>query len=91
MAPLIEAAGSRARVAAALDSGNVARAVREGLTDVQADRWAVALGLHPAMVWPGWFDAALRGLDAVHVAEGWRQAWLHDEAQVTPEPFGAVA
>lgn len=28
------------------------------LDDWTADRAAVALGLHPAMVWPGWFAEA---------------------------------
>lgn len=29
---------------------------RNGLTDTQADRAAVALGLHPANVWPDWWS-----------------------------------
>ncbi|MFN0090128.1 MAG: MerR family transcriptional regulator [Acidimicrobiales bacterium] len=26
----------------------------EGLSDLQADRAAIAVGLHPALVWPDW-------------------------------------
>jgi hypothetical protein len=32
------------------------RVLDEGLSEWQADRWAVKLGLHPGMVWPQWFD-----------------------------------
>lgn len=39
--------------------GNVYRALREGLSDSMADRWACALGRHPAEVWDGWFDAVV--------------------------------
>ncbi len=35
----------------------VYRAAKEGLTDVQADRWAVRCGYHPSEVWgDAWFD-----------------------------------
>ena len=33
------------------------RRERRVMTDVTADRYAVAAGLHPASVWPEWFDA----------------------------------
>lgn len=33
----------------------VSTAAAEGLTDTQADRWAVALGFHPSEVWPSWW------------------------------------
>jgi hypothetical protein len=33
------------------------RARRAGLTIAQADRWAVAAGYHPAVVWPEWAEA----------------------------------
>ena len=26
----------------------------DGLTSLEADRWAIACGWHPAAVWPGW-------------------------------------
>lgn len=29
---------------------------RNGLTDVQADRAATAVGLHPCLLWPEWWD-----------------------------------
>ena len=34
-----------------VDNGQMRRACREGLTWLSADRWAVALGFHPAEVW----------------------------------------
>ena len=39
---------------------SVYRARIHGLTVWQADRYAIAAGLHPALVWDGWFteDAA---------------------------------
>lgn len=37
-------------------------ASRRGLSDLQADRWAVRLGLHPAEVWgSSWYDGAADG------------------------------
>lgn len=27
-----------------------------GLTDRQADRWAIAFGYHPSNIWPEWFS-----------------------------------
>lgn len=53
----------------------------EFLTDVQADRWAVACGHHPEQVWPGWIEAGLSPRDDLFVnGGGWRQGWLHLEA-----------
>lgn len=31
------------------------RASSEGLTTWTADRYAAAIGLHPALVWPDWY------------------------------------
>src|SRR5262245_6674250 len=37
-------------------------ASRQGLSDVQADRWAVRLGLHPVEVWgSSWYDGVSDG------------------------------
>ena len=37
----------------------VQNARRRGLNDRQADHWATAIGLHPALIWgPEWFEAA---------------------------------
>lgn len=55
------------------------KARRAGLTDNKADRWAVRAGLHPEEVWPGWCEKALTPLDAIHVDEGRRSAWLWRE------------
>lgn len=38
------------------------------LTDAEADRVAVALGHHPAEIWPGWVDAGLTDMDRADVA-----------------------
>lgn len=35
----------------------VYRAARIGLTATEADEWATALGQHPGVVWPQWWDA----------------------------------
>lgn len=37
-----------------VDRRNVHRWVHDGLGYVRADEAAVALGLHPALIWPGW-------------------------------------
>lgn len=51
-----------------------------GLTEHVADRLAVRVGLHPAMVWPSWVDDGLTVLDRVWMEQGWRTAWLWREA-----------
>lgn len=78
LAPLIDAVGGPARLAALVDDGNITRARRDGLTDRQADHWATRCGLHPDEVWPGWCAAALRFVDQAAI-EGSRAAWLHRE------------
>jgi hypothetical protein len=63
LAPLLAAAGYRTlhpfavRVRASGES--VASAAALGLTDSQADRWAVRCGLHPGLVWDTWYEAGL--------------------------------
>ena len=34
------------------------RMLEHGLTDRQADRFATRIGMHPASIWPQWWDAA---------------------------------
>jgi hypothetical protein len=34
-------------------------AINEGLTDRQADTWAIRCGYHPAEIWPDWFEKGL--------------------------------
>lgn len=42
-----------------LRRGSVCAAAHVGLNDRQADHWATAVGLHPALVWGhAWFEAA---------------------------------
>lgn len=69
-------------------SGTTVESARtRGLTDRQADRWAVACGLHPSLVWPRWDEAGLLVTDDLAInGNGWRQAWLHAEAHVVAEP-----
>jgi hypothetical protein len=55
------------------------RLLAEGLTEAQADRLAVRAGVHPAVLWPAWVELGLGPLDEVHLAEGWRPAWLWNE------------
>ena len=62
-----------------LSGSNWVHARARGLTDHQADLAAVRLGLHPAELWPGWFDAGLTVLDRDYLCGGWRQAWLWKE------------
>ncbi len=50
-----------------------------GLTEDHADRLAIRLGLHPAMVWPTWIDNGLTTLDRLYLEQGWRTAWLWNE------------
>ena len=61
--PLAEAAGiptgsdgwaSNLARRVGVDRRNVHRWVHDGLSYIRADEAAVALGLHPALVWPGW-------------------------------------
>jgi len=69
--PLLAAAGlSRAALGRQLRlAGHTMRAAsRRGLSDVQADRWAVRLGLHPVEVWgSAWFEGAGDGGGPSHV------------------------
>lgn len=40
------------------DERHLRRALHHGLTDRQADRYATRIGMHPASIWPEWWDAA---------------------------------
>lgn len=69
----------------ALSTGMSESTIREaharGLSDLQADRWAVLCGLHPAFVWGlDWIEAGLSENDRHYLAGGWRQVWLWREA-----------
>jgi hypothetical protein len=61
--PLVERTGMTSRQLAeahGITADHVGRLARNGLTDVQADRWATAAGFHPAQVWGwDWITAAL--------------------------------
>jgi GntR family transcriptional regulator len=60
--PLLDASGlSRSRMAVVLSLSGVTlrTASQRGLTDRQADQWAIRLGLHPLSVWGwAWIDNA---------------------------------
>jgi len=68
----------------------VAAARDLGMTDSQADRWAIRLGHHPGSIWSDWFDAGLTENDRRFIAEGWRPAWEWNEAH-RPETEEAAA
>lgn len=62
------------------ETNELRRAAEFGLTDDQADRWAIRAGYHPAQVWgPEWIDAGLSVVDRQFLDSGWRQAWVHAE------------
>lgn len=67
LAPLVARAGS-STVRSVFDSGALTRAARDGLSDVQSDRWAIRCGVHPAAVWPDWTAPALRPIDPAKIA-----------------------
>ena len=59
--PLLAVTGrpSAARLAVRLNvnTRTIWRWHHRGLTDHQADRAAIAIDLHPANIWPDWFNA----------------------------------
>ena len=73
------------------------RALAHGLTDAQADQWAVRLGRHPAELygWDVWWRAGITARDERHVwgpGMGWRHAWLWAEYRhAEPEHVEAAA
>lgn len=82
--PLLDATGLTAYGLAhisGMNQGTIRAATAAGLTDQMADRLAVRLGWHPAMIWPGWVDAGLTVPDRMFLEEGWRPAWLWREQQ----------
>ncbi|NNF70332.1 MAG: helix-turn-helix domain-containing protein [Acidimicrobiia bacterium] len=60
LAPLLASAGNPPVAQLARQVGVATRTVwrwqLRGLTDTQADRAAVALGLHPANIWDHWYQ-----------------------------------
>lgn len=60
--PLIDAAREPNDLALMRQLGisgyTLADAKAEGLTEVQADTWAVRLGWHPSNIWPEWWEHA---------------------------------
>lgn len=68
IAPLLELTGlslSRLALRVGASGSVVSRAKGAGLTDAQADRWAVACGFHPSEVWPDWFALAPNDTDVI--------------------------
>lgn len=60
--PLMRAAGIstmvQLRASFPMNGATYRQVLDEGLSEVQADRWAVRLGLLPCNVWPEWLEAA---------------------------------
>ena len=63
--PLFEAAGTSEYTELAYLTGFRTRTIHRwaaaGISDNNADRAAIALGLHPYTIWPEWFDRYLEG------------------------------
>ena len=76
----------RAALGVSRDTLRLWRKVPAMLTDEQADRYAVALGLHPSQVWPGWDEAGLSVLDAMFLRSGWRRAWEFEQSESVAVP-----
>ena len=48
---------ARAAACLGIEANSYARVVKRGtITEPAADRWATRLGLHPADLWPQWWD-----------------------------------
>jgi len=75
--PVVERVG--ARIIYAKFSSSSRNIFTYGFTDRQADLVAVALGLHPCVLWPDWFAAGLTAVDAQRSSGGWRNAFIHLE------------
>lgn len=84
LADLLDAIGAESLSDAASRIGVSASllhlALRDGLSVRTADRYAIAAGLHPAMVWSSFIDDGLTVTDRMFVDGGWRTAWLWREA-----------
>lgn len=63
--PLFDAAGTNDCIELAYLTGFSPRSIHRwknnGVPDVNADRAACKLGLHPYTIWPEWFDPYLQG------------------------------
>jgi len=46
-----------------VDPSTITRHMEGGLTLTEADEWCMALGVHPAEIWPAWSDVANEALD----------------------------
>ena len=80
--PLLERCGGLKVLYEALGWSANRGAVPDMISDATADRWAVRCGFHPDQVWPGWSEAGLTLRDRRFLdGNGWRQAWLWQEAQ----------
>lgn len=83
MAPLLERTkltGHGLRQQARIHTTIYNTATEIGLTDRQADTWAIRCGKHPSQVWgPAWDEAGLSENDRSYMAGGWRQVWLWRE------------
>jgi hypothetical protein len=72
--------GARLSDVLGIDRTMVCHARHRGLNALQADVWAVACGLHPAIVWPGWLGTPLpvrgrRGTGGTGSVRPWGQGW----------------
>lgn len=67
LAPLMQVSGiatmKSLRAIFPMNGTEYRRVIDDGLSEPQADRWAVKLGLHPAEVWPQWGHQACAAED----------------------------
>lgn len=60
-----------------VDPGAVYRAMAEGVTERHADRWSIALGVHPAEVWGmAWWALAEEREDGEHLDDDGEPTWV---------------
>lgn len=53
-----------------------------GISDMAADHAACTIGVHPALIWPEWFDKGLTVMDRAKAEHrAWRHMWLADETK----------
>jgi hypothetical protein len=76
LTPLLDAAGggsfSRLALLVGVSPRAVAKWAQVGLTDRAADRAAIKLDMHPALIWPGWDDPDMQLAKQPHVFHGGR-------------------
>ena len=80
--PVVEFCGGQKALYEALGWSTNHGGPPDMISDATADYWATRIGVHPDVIWPGWSEAGLTPRDRRFLeGNGWRQAWLWQEAQ----------